>query len=436
LVWDTITTTGWSAAGRAVGFFVPFFIAAWFGVSAETDAFFFAYGLILFFSGIFAPVIQSVVVPYIAEARSKGEDVGKFVGNLLGLSSIGVLAFMAVALLVIKPVLSLITRFDPQALDLVCWLLFETAPLVILLIWSSVFSGTLDAYGKFTFPAISPAFRAIVNIAIIYLFKNTFGVHAIALGYVTGEVIRLIILVYVIKRLKLLKLKMFFQLDSKLREFFKTASYRTIGMMAGSLNIIIDKTMASWLGEGSVSLLYYADRLYVIPISLMTAGLFPVILSHWSKDYYKKEDSSLLLQQVKNTAKVVSSIGVVVFLVLVICSRPLVSLAFARGEFDFKYFHILQWTFILYLCGLVPYVIGSICIMAHLTVKNTSFLMKLAIFNCFLNVVLNYVLMQSIGIMGIAVSTSISVLIIAILLFMSMHSFKTIDHKNTPVQSS
>ncbi|HIJ53334.1 MAG TPA: hypothetical protein HPP66_09295 [Planctomycetes bacterium] len=83
LVRDTIKTTIWSTVGKAAGFLIPFFIAAWFGISSETDAFFFAYGLILFLSGIFAPVVESVIVPYIAEARTNNEDVGRFVGNIL-----------------------------------------------------------------------------------------------------------------------------------------------------------------------------------------------------------------------------------------------------------------------------------------------------------------------------------------------------------------
>lgn len=89
LVRDTVTTTFFSTIGKAVGFLVPFFIAAWFGVTGETDAFFFAYGLILFFSMIFAPTVEGVIVPYIAEAKSQSKDVGKFVGRILGVSGLG-----------------------------------------------------------------------------------------------------------------------------------------------------------------------------------------------------------------------------------------------------------------------------------------------------------------------------------------------------------
>jgi len=144
LVRDTITTTFFSTAGKSVAFLVPFFIAAWFGVSSETDAFFFAYGLILFLSGIFAPVVESVIVPYIAEIREKGEDVGRFVGTIICISGVGLTALAGVTLLIIKPVLSVVTHFDGQNLNLVFWLFVETAPLIVLLIWTSVLAGSLS----------------------------------------------------------------------------------------------------------------------------------------------------------------------------------------------------------------------------------------------------------------------------------------------------
>ena len=81
-LWDTITTTLLSTIGNGVGLLIPFFIALWFGVTSDTDAFFFSYGLILFFSLTVAPVVESVIVPYIAEARGIESDVAAFVGKV------------------------------------------------------------------------------------------------------------------------------------------------------------------------------------------------------------------------------------------------------------------------------------------------------------------------------------------------------------------
>ena len=417
LIRDIITTTGWGVIGKAFGFLIPFFIAAWFGVSGETDAFFFVYGLILFISGIFAPVVETIIVPYIAEARKKGDDVGIFVGKIFSFSTVGLVILLIVLLFLIKPVLTLITRFDSQTLGMIYNLIFETIPLVILIVWSSILGGILNAYKKFIFPVVSPAFRAIINLSIIFLFKDKLGVHAIALGYVIGEIGRLAILAGVIKKLKLFKLILSFSPDPKIMEFLKTSSYQVIGLVAIGINPIVDKAMGSWLGEGSVSILYYADRLYIIPVSFMIIGLFPVVLSHWSDDYYQGKSGVRLFQRAKTAARLVLGISIIVVVILFILRKLLIRLAFGRGEFDPLYLQAIQWPFVFYLFGLIPYVVGSMFTRAHLVLKNTPLLMRLCFLNVVLNIVLNYVLMRRLGIAGIALSTTITVTIITVLLF-------------------
>jgi len=406
LVWDTVTTTGWSTLGKAVGFLIPFFIAAWFGVTSETDAFFFAYGLILFFSVIFAPVVESIIVPYIAEARAKREDVGRFVGRLLAVSGVGLVVLTGIVLLVIKPVLSIITRFDLKNLNLVYHLLIEAAPLIIFLVWTSILAGALNAYKRFVFPAVSPAFRAIVNLSIIFIFKDTFGVHAIALGYVVGEIVRLAILVGVIKRLNLFKLCLSFDLNPKIREFLKTASYQTIGMVAVGLNPIVDITMASWLGEGSVSVLYYADRLYMIPITFMASGLMVTLLSHWSGKYYES-GLQKLKKDVNKTLKVVGFMSLPIMILLILFHQPIVKLAFGRGAFAQERLTEVGWVWVCYLLGFSAYLLSQVYVRVYLTLKKTKVLMRYAFYMFFLNITFNYILMRYFKVYGIALATTI-----------------------------
>jgi len=416
LVWDTITTTGWSTVGKGMGFLVPFFVAAWFGVTAETDAFFFAYGLILFFSMTFAPVVESIIVPYIAEARSNNEDVGKFVGRILGISGIGLLALVGIVLLVIKPVLSVITRFDQQSLDLVYWILVETAPLIILLVWTSILAGTLNAYKKFVFPAVSPLFRAVFNIGFIFIFKDALGVHAIALGYVVGEIVRLAILAGVIQRLKLFKLGLSFNLDLKLKEFLKTASYQVIGMVAVGFNPVVDRVMASWLKEGSVSVLYYADRLYMIPVTFIMTGLLITLLSHWSKGYYEL-GSKRLNDDVQRIVRIVGFISILIMLFLIAIHQQVVQMVFGHGVFDRAILSEVGWVWLCYLFGFVPYVISQILNRRLLILKRTKLLFALSFLWVSINIILNAVLMHFLQAAGIALSTTVVYTLASIILF-------------------
>jgi len=420
LVRDTVNTTVLSTVGKTVGFLVPFFIAAWFGVSSETDAFFFAYGLILFLAGIFAPVVESVIVPYIAEARSKNEDIGRFVGNILGIGSVGLVVLTVLLLLFVKPILSVITRFDEQTLRLIYRILVETSPLIILLVWTSVLAGTLNAYKKFAFPAISPAFRAIVNLIIIFTFKDRYGVHSIAFGYVAGELVRLTILLIVANRLDLFKLRLSFQFKSKLVEFLKTASYQIIGMAAVGLNPFVDKTMATWIGKGSVSILHYADRLYMIPVTFMTTGLMVTLLSHWSQRYAEK-GIQRLRNDVKKAAKVVTFITLPIAIVLILFHKPIVKLAFGRGTFDQALLSEVGYVWICYLFGFVSYVIARVYVRGLLVIRKTKSILIVSVVKNLSNILLNWIFMSIWQVKGIALATSFVSLIEA---FMFVWMFK------------
>jgi len=404
LVWDTITTTFFSTIGKAVGFLVPFFIAAWFGITSKTDAFFFAYGVIFFLSGIFASAVESVIVPYVSETSLRKEDVGQFVGNVLAVSGLGLIVLTGILIWTIKPILSVITSFDKQTLSLIFQLILESAPLIILLVWASVLTGSLNAYKKFAFPALSPAIRAVANLTIIFALKDSYGVHSIVLGYVIGETARLIVLFFVIKKYNLFKLSFSFQLTSKIKRFFGTASYQMTGVVAAGLNPFIDKTMASWLGAGNVSILYYADKLYTIPVTFIASGLMVTVLSHWSSQHYSS-GQSMLDKKVQQVAKMTGFMIAPLALLLIIFHQPIVTLAFNRGAFDQSKLPEVGQVWICYLLGLTPYMIGSIFVRAFLTLKRTDILMTYGFITLVLKILFNYVLMKFFGLLGIALST-------------------------------
>jgi putative peptidoglycan lipid II flippase len=307
---------------------------------------------------------------------------------------------------VIKPVLALLTDFDTRTLDLIYKLFLETSPLLILLVWTSVLAGTLNAHEKFSYPALSPALRSVVNLVVIFTFKNALGVHAIAVGYVLGEIARLGILVAIIKNLRLFNLRLSFRLDIKLREFFKKASYQTIGMTALGLNPLINKTMASWLGEGSVSVLYYADMLYMVPVMLISAGLMVTILSHWSRRFYESGEDKLH-QDIKKIIKIVGLISLIITALLIFFYKPITKLAFGRGAFTEAWISEVGGVWVCYLFGFAPYILAQIYVQGHLVLRNTKVLMLCAFGMNAMNILFNYFLMKLFNVKGIALATSI-----------------------------
>ena len=253
----------------------------------------------------------------------------------------------------------------------------------------------------------APALRALVNIGVIFTLKDSLGVRAIAFGYVAGEAVRLLVLLVVIIRLRFFRIRFSPVLTPFLRDFLKKASYQSVGMVAIWLKPLIDKVMASWLGEGSVSVLYYADRLYIIPIAFLGTGLLATTLSHWSSRYYES-GTKTFLQDVSRAARMVGAATAVVTVFLLIFYRPIVRIAFERGAFAAGNALEVQQVWFYYLLGLVPYIIARIYYQAHLVLKNTRFLMVYSFYLNGLAVGLNYLLMRKFGVSGIAISTTLS----------------------------
>jgi putative peptidoglycan lipid II flippase len=406
LVWDTIVTTGWGFIGKGLGFVVPLFIAAWFGVTSGTDAFFFAYSLVAFIAGIFAPVVESVVVPYVRELIKDGKDVGRFIGSALAISCAAIVALEAALLPALGPVLARVTRFDPATLSLVIRLVCETAPLIIFLVWTGILSGALNAYKRFFVPAVSPGYRAVICLAVIWLFRSRIGVHSIALGYILGEIFRCLALLAEIRRASVFAIRISFKVDPKFLEFLKTASFLTVGMAAMSANPLIDRGMASWLGAGSVSLLEYADKLYAVPLTFIGAGLMVTILSHWSQRYHA-HGPERLRGDIAKAEKLVGVFALVAALLLILLHQPIVDLAYGRGAFDVERLREVARIFAYYMLGFLFFTVSQVYARGHLVLKNTRDLTRCALYKVPLAVLLNFLLMKRFGVGGIALSSSV-----------------------------
>lgn len=422
LVRDTAVTTGLNVLGKAIGFAIPFFIAAWFGVDSNTDAFFFTYGLVILLAGIFFPVVEAVIVPFITEIKAQDKnEVRSFVGSAMVISVAGLAVLGACLFAVSKPLLSTVSNFSQESLDLISRLLLEISPLLLLLVGTSLLAGVLNAYKLFALPALSPGVRALVALTVIFALKEGMGVHSITLGYVLGELTRLVVLfAYAVKR-GIAPSIASVRPSPRVFEFLRTASYQIAGMAILTFNPIVDKTMASWLGSGSVSILEYSTRLYEIPITLIARGLFVVLLSHWSIAFYEEagpevQRNAELKRSALRSGALVGGVAVLLSAVLILLREPLVGLVYGHGEFDAQHLSTVQGVWSFYLLGVGPTIFGWMFARAHLVLKNTKLLMLTGIANSFLNIALNLAFIGPLGLYGIALSTSVTHSIVAVVL--------------------
>lgn len=425
-----ISTTFFSILGHSVGLFIPFFVASWYGVGYDTDAFFLAYSLILFITNIFAIAVEIGIVPFVAERKTRiPEKVGHFLGAFLSYSTMVMLGIAILYILIGKYFLSVVVRFDQSGIQLTYLLSLEILPLLILTTWSGILNGTLNAYKIFWLPAVSPSIRAICVLGFTFIARNTLGIHALALGYVVGESTRCLIALIVILHRRLLSLTGWSSMRTEVSQVFRILAFQILSMAIVGLNPLIDRSMASWLGIGNVSLLEYGEKLFYIPTTLLSVGFLTVVLSHWAEHYYTIEDNSLLsnnknidlAEQVKHTAKYLLIVCLLITVVIFVFRESLVTLAYGRGKFSEDNITKVINIFSIYLLGMVPYSLSHVFSRGILILKNTSTLAKVSTIKLLCNVIFNFIFIIWFGVIGIAVSSTITAFISLGLFFYYFH---------------
>ncbi|MFH1039061.1 MAG: lipid II flippase MurJ [PVC group bacterium] len=409
LVLDTLTTTFWASLGKGAGFLVPLFIAAWFGADSRTDAFFFSFTAVFMFSNIIGRVIESAIVPFVVETVARGESVGEFLGRILGFTTGGAIAATGLLLAVFLPLLPLITRFTAEELKMVRRILILISPLVVLVLDASILSGTLNAVRRFALPAVAPALRAGVMLAAAFLLKNQLGIYAAAVGYLLGELGLFLLLLSAVARVGLRPVR---GGGGRAGEFFATAGQQVLGMGAIGLSQVIDKVMASWLAvTGTISILFYAEWLYNIPVIFLSGGLMVTILSHWSERVYRDqgatdgEPARDLVRPMRKALRLVTAVSLLIMIPAVIFLRPIVALTFGRPDFGAENILNLSRVYLILSVTLLADMLSLVMTRVCIIYKQTAIIRNLGLLRLSLKIGFNLLLMPFWGIYGLAVAT-------------------------------
>ena len=417
-------TTIWHITGKSFGFFVPFFIATWFGINKQTDAFFFSYSIIWFAIVVSSNIGRTLAVPFIASKRSKSEDINAFLSSTISQTVIYLLCSMTICLLLLKPLLEIITKFEPKTIDLIMLISLILSLTVVFYTAGSFIEGLLNYNKKFWFSSLALAIRSIFIILIMYLLRNKVGIFSIVLGYIIGEGIYFLLLYYCACIEFKFKFKWNIKPNVDTIHFFKAAFSQIIFVILTACNPLIDRAMASFLGTGSISLLEYSEKIYFIFYNMVPFVLSRVLLTYWSESFYEHENKNFHSNVISTAIKAVLITLPVCFIVYYF-KYPITHFALNRGNFpDEKLLELSNLVgYNIFL--LIPTIILMFFINYFIVIKAINVLILIGFVKLILNIIGNIIGIKLMGLPGIILSSVFHTTISAsILLFIFLRHRK------------
>ena len=334
------TVSGMTLLSRMLGFVRDFVIAHAFGAGMATDAFFVAFRLPNLLRRLFAEgAFSQAFVPILAEYKNRRgeEETHRLVDHV---ATMLFLALLVVTILgvVITPFLIYVTApgfaADAGKFALTVELTRITFPYILFMSLVALSAGVLNTWSRFALPAFTPVLLNLAFIAMALLAAPWFDPPVLALAWAVfiGGALQLAIQLPALAKLGMLPRFSLSLDDPAVRRILKLMAPAVLGVSVSQISLVINTIFASFLPSGSVSWLYYADRMMEFPAGLLGAALGTILLPSLSKfhaDEKPVEFSSLLDWGLRMTLILTLPAA----LALAILAVPLLSTLFQHGAF-------------------------------------------------------------------------------------------------------
>lgn len=335
------TVSGMTMLSRVLGFVRDFVIARTFGAGMATDAFFVAFRLPNLLRRMFAEgAFSQAFVPILAEYRNRTspEETRRLVNRVATVLGLVVAAISALGILA-APLIILVSApgfsADSEKFALTVELTRITFPYILFMSLVALAGGILNTWSRFAIPAFTPVLLNLSFIGMALFAAPWFDPPIIALAWAVfiGGLLQLLLQLRPLARIGMLPRFDLALSDSGVRRIAKLMLPAMLGVSVAQVSLLINTIFASFLQSGSVSWLYYADRLMEFPAGLLGAALGTILLPGLSKLHAteRTEDFSSLLDW---GLRLTLLLTLPAALALAILAVPLISTLFHHGAFS------------------------------------------------------------------------------------------------------
>ncbi|GAB6537244.1 murein biosynthesis integral membrane protein MurJ [Bacillus cereus] len=417
-----------SFGSTALGFLREVLFAKEFGASVYTDAYVVATLIPSLFFSVIGTSITLAIIPQVIKLYT--DNMGSYSRYLNSVFTIvlAISSTITLSVYILAPYLANILMLDVQQeaiIELTAKSLRILAPTIIFYSLIALIRGVLQAYNKHIIVAITGYCFNIIIIICMYVASEKMGVLSVAWGTLLGAILQFLILYRALNKQGYSYSK---HVDFKDEILLKTKSLILpiiLSTGAYEFSVLINRSMASKLDEGSVSALNYSNILYTFPILLISANIVTLMYPIMSKYLLSGNKKSFLLHFEEGLEWMLFFL-VPVVAIYVWFSDEIVRIVFQRGHFDASATVKTAAALSMLAIGIIPCSIRDLINRAYFALDNTRIPMYISMVTMLINVILNFLFIDVWGIKGLAFSISLAFtlgLIIQMWMFNKMYKY-------------
>jgi putative peptidoglycan lipid II flippase len=418
LLKSTSVVSGMTMISRIFGFIRDMVTAQVFGAGAAFDAFSVAFKIPNFMRRLFAEgSFAQAFVPILSEYQKQKskEELQQFLNAMSGALGIVLLGVTVIGIIGAPWIVRIFAPgFDTSGprYDMAVTMLRITFPYLMLISLTAFSGAILNTYSRFWVAAFTPVILNICMISTAIWLAPHMSVPIIGLawGVFIAGLLQFLFQWPFLKNMQLLPRPRIQFRDSGVRRVLKMMVPALFGVSVSQINLLLDTLFASLLAVGSVSWLYYSDRIMEFPLGVFGVAISTVILPHLSR-HHASQSHNDFSSTLDWAMRCVLLVGIPAAVILVMMAGPLLSTLFQHGHFTAYSVEMASKSLTMFAIGITPFMLIKILAAGFYAKQNMRTPVKIGIIAMVSNMALNGILIWPLKHAGIALATSLAALV-------------------------
>ncbi|HYN13913.1 MAG TPA: murein biosynthesis integral membrane protein MurJ [Burkholderiales bacterium] len=418
------TVSSLTMVSRVLGYVRDFFIARVFGAGDATDAFFVAFKIPNLLRRLFAEgAFSQAFVPLLGAHKHQDEQEAKRLIDAVATLLFLVLVVTAALGVAAAPLIVYVTApgfaLDPtKPFALTVSLLRITFPYILFISLVALSAGILNTWNRFSVPAITPALLNVAFIVGAAFFADYFDPPVLVLAWAVfaGGVLQLAFQVPFLLKLRLLPRWRIDWSHPGLRRVLLLMIPAAFGVSVSQISLVLNQIFASFLTPGSISWLYYADRLMELPAGVLGVAVGTILLPSLSK-YHAAANTTEYSRLLDWGLRITVLLAVPSAAALAVLALPLIAMLFHYGRFGVDDAWMTRQALVAYSIGLVGMILVKILAPGFYARQNIATPVKIGIITLVLTQAMNLVFVGPLRHAGLALAIGLAACLNAALLY-------------------